>query len=77
MSPQFYVTCSCGQQMRVGDEHFGKTGKCVKCRKPITITRDSVTPVDAAPSAAPVAQATRCGDGVLSNGIPRCHSRFV
>lgn len=41
MPEQYVVTCTCGQQMRVGREHFGRTGKCVKCRKPLTVTDEN------------------------------------
>jgi WD40 repeat protein/serine/threonine protein kinase len=31
--------------MRVGREHFGKTGKCAKCRQPLTVTDENTRPL--------------------------------
>src|SRR5262245_53720626 len=42
------VTCSCGKQFRVKDEHAGKRTTCPFCKQPLSIPGKSSTPPEAA-----------------------------
>lgn len=39
--------CECGQKMKAPIESLGKTGKCVSCGRPITVTLENTAPDDA------------------------------
>ncbi len=44
--------CTCGQKMRVPEERLGRSGRCVRCGKEITVTYANTTPLADAPAAA-------------------------
>ena len=40
----YSITCKCENKMRVRRKHFGRMCRCTKCKFPIYVTFDNVTP---------------------------------
>ena len=50
---QLFITCKCGQKMKVADSALGKTGTCVGCGKRLKITKRNTEIAQPSPSPSP------------------------